>query len=90
MGMIEIAKDFWLERPKPHPRHFVQRVRKWLTQRKLFFALLKESERVKVFRNRRCGGAQSCYPYPPGNWDDYQKKEVAGEAICMNVKRKDL
>jgi len=29
-------------------------------------------------------------PHAPGNSDDYQKKGVAGGAICMNVKTKDL
>jgi len=29
-------------------------------------------------------------PPTPGNPDGYQKKGVAGGAICMNVKRQDL
>jgi hypothetical protein len=29
-------------------------------------------------------------PHPPGNSDDYQNTGIAGEAIRMNVKRKEL
>lgn len=29
-------------------------------------------------------------PLPPGNSDGYQKKGVAGGAVCMNVKKKEL
>ena len=75
------------------PRCFLQRVRKRLERWEINFARAKEGERVRQERKKETRGTDAwaeLLPHLPGHSDDYQKKGVAGGAIWMNVKRKEL
>ena len=72
-----------LGRTGVHPGCFWQRVSKRLERKKIHFALLQESERVKTRAART-----ECPTI--GNPDGYQKKGVTGEAKGIVVKTKGI